>query len=454
MKAEEASREVIHIGVIMIGYGDRISIRQDARERFVLGSPEWREEYGRRVDRFIKVLKRRNLALYWVSQPIMRRFEVNDPAQMMNDIVRDKAYLNGIKFIDIQAQFADEAGNYSAYGPDITGRQRLLREADGVFVHLCGQPQTRPVRRAGNQARSVAGPQGTIDPAGRQRKRAGAHQCVAAARPCGCGCRRRRKTARPRASDAKQNPAPSPPAMAAPTDGVLDQKAEQRPHHPKKHRRRRSRGILTRSTCRGRPFPPAVVALVTRNQSSERAAAMGDVVADEIGGGLVVLSSITPATSGSALNRRQAPSQAPYYHVLIKGERLQAKPGRADDFGWPRVEPDIPEPEPVRRRDPTAPKPARRRAAKRRIAGAHQRKTSRIARASSRGGLRAAAFGRRRPRSSLLRWARLMATPSILRKTTSKASRKRHRQLFAGMAADPLMANDDGPPARERRSRS
>jgi hypothetical protein len=101
-----------------------------------------------------------------------------------------------------------------------------------------------------------------------------------------------------------------------------------------------------------------VVALVTRNQSSERAAAMGDVVADDIGGGLVVLSSITPATSGSALNRRQAPSQAPYYHVLIKGERLQAKPGRADDLAWPRVEPDIPEPEPVRRPRPTAPKPA------------------------------------------------------------------------------------------------
>jgi uncharacterized protein len=100
------------------------------------------------------------------------------------------------------------------------------------------------------------------------------------------------------------------------------------------------------------------VALVTRNQSSERPAAMGDMVADDIGGGLVVLSSITPASSGAGLNRRQAPSQAPYYHVLIKGERLQPKPGRADDFGWPRVDAEIPEPEPARRPRPTAPKPA------------------------------------------------------------------------------------------------
>ena len=42
--------------------------------------------------------------------------------------------------------------------------------------------------------------------------------------------------------------------------------------------------------------------------------------------------------------------------------------------------------------------------------------------AGSLGRLRAP-LGRRRPRSSLLRWVRLMATPSILRKTTSKASR-------------------------------
>jgi hypothetical protein len=28
-------------------------------------------------------------------------------------------------------------------------------------------------------------------------------------------------------------------------------------------------------------------------------------------------------------------SQRPYYKVLIKGEQLPAKAGRADDFAWP-----------------------------------------------------------------------------------------------------------------------
>ena len=355
MKAEEASKEPLHIAVIMIGYGDRIAIRQDARERYVLGSPEWREEYGRRVDRFIKILKRRNVGLYWVSQPIMRRYEVNDPAQMMNDIVRDKAYLNGIKFIDIQAQFADESGNYSAYGPDITGRQRLLREADGVgFTHAGNRKLAlfveQEIKRDLSQARKersipLAGSESEQERVSALRPRAGTEADSAGGGKAGAG----------NGPDTKATS--GAPAAGPPADGALDQKADN--------------GRITLKTIGAagreeaftldlpRPaIPSAVVALVTRNQSSERPASMGDVVADEIGGGLVVLSSITPTSSGSGLNRRQAPSQAPYYHVLIKGERLPTKPGRADDFGWPRVEPDIPEPEPVRRARPSSPKPA------------------------------------------------------------------------------------------------
>ncbi|HEU0059339.1 MAG TPA: DUF459 domain-containing protein [Hyphomicrobiaceae bacterium] len=353
MKTEDASKEPLNIAVVMIGYGDRISIRQDARERFVLGSPEWREEYGRRVDRFIKILKRRNIGIYWVSQPIMRRYEVNDPAQMMNDIVRDKAYLNGIKFVDIQAQFADESGNYSAYGPDITGRQRLLREADGMgFTHAGNRKLALFVEQEIKRDLSQARKERSIPLAGSESEQ----ERISALRP--------RPPAEPEAAAGKTGSGNAAEAKAATAagaapapDGGLDQKADN------------GRITLKSIGAAGREesftldlprpaIPSAVVALVTRNQSSERPAAMGDVVADEIGGGLVVLSSITPASSGSGLNRRQAPSQAPYYHVLIKGERLTTKPGRADDFGWPRLDPDIPEPEPARRARSNPPKAA------------------------------------------------------------------------------------------------
>jgi hypothetical protein len=33
-----------------------------------------------------------------------------------------------------------------------------------------------------------------------------------------------------------------------------------------------------------------------------------------------------------------SPTQSPYFRVLEKGERMPSKPGRADDFAWPRPE--------------------------------------------------------------------------------------------------------------------
>jgi hypothetical protein len=66
------------------------------------------------------------------------------------------------------------------------------------------------------------------------------------------------------------------------------------------------------------------------------------VLTDDVGGGLVVLDSISPTgISAGAVQRRLAPSQTPYYHVLVKGERPAPKPGRADDFSWPKTEPEI-----------------------------------------------------------------------------------------------------------------
>jgi hypothetical protein len=88
------------------------------------------------------------------------------------------------------------------------------------------------------------------------------------------------------------------------------------------------------------PIPAAVLQLITRKDAGDRPSQMGDALADDVGGGLVVLSSVTPV-SGPGVPRKAAPGQ-PYYQVWFKGERLPPRPGRSDDFAWPRVEPDVP----------------------------------------------------------------------------------------------------------------
>jgi hypothetical protein len=104
------------------------------------------------------------------------------------------------------------------------------------------------------------------------------------------------------------------------------------------------------------PIPAAVIQLMTRKDTGDRPSQMGDVLADDVGGGLVVLSSVTPATTGGA--RRASPGQ-PYYQVWIKGERLPPRPGRADDFSWPRTDPDLMGDSDRSRRRPLAKTPPR-----------------------------------------------------------------------------------------------
>ena len=341
MKAEESpGRETFHIGVVMIGLADRNHIRTSPRDRALWGSEDWRKEYGRRVDRFIKTLKRRGIAVYWVGQPVMRRSEMNEAAQTMNDIAREKTYLNGAKFIDIQAHFADEAGNYTPHGPDITGKQRLLRDYDGVLfsyfgyrklAHFVEQEIKRDLLQAKNER--------AIPLAGSEAEQ------------------KRVNSLKPR------TPATGDPTWKSTVTTTEGKAAQQRsaaqvrepPVADTSNDQRADNGRITlKSTGAGgreesvtidilRPaIPSAVIALMTRKDTGDRPSQMGDVVADEVGGGLLALSSITPSGLAPGTTRRvTAPSLSPYYTVLIKGERPMPKPGRADDFSWPRVDPQI-----------------------------------------------------------------------------------------------------------------
>ena len=81
---------------------------------------------------------------------------------------------------------------------------------------------------------------------------------------------------------------------------------------------------------------------MTRKESSDRPSQMGDVVADDVGGGLVVLSSITPAaTSGLGPRPPARPQPQPLLSGPHQGRAPAPKPGRADDFSWPKAEPEM-----------------------------------------------------------------------------------------------------------------
>ncbi len=61
------------------------------------------------------------------------------------------------------------------------------------------------------------------------------------------------------------------------------------------------------------------------------------VITGELPGGFTAVATISAVTDLSlASSRPRLPlSQRPYYQVLIRGEQLEPKSGRADDFAWP-----------------------------------------------------------------------------------------------------------------------
>lgn len=332
---DSVSREPPHIAIVMLGEDDRQPLRVQGSKRIPVGAEEWRAEYGRRVDRLMKALKRRGAAVYWVGLPTLRRSDANDDAQMMNDIIRERGYMNGIKYIDAFAGFSDDGGSYSAYGPDLTGKMRLLREGDGINFTAAGNRKLahfveRELKRDLTQAKSertipLAGSPGEQEKINKEQREAAARQALAeSARQGG--------PARPIAGAAAA-------AAAQAAAGTGEQKADN------------GRISLRTLGATGRDeiiqleivrpaIPASVIALVTRRESPDKPSQMGETLLDQIAGGTTVMSSITPAgAAGQGAGRqRLSPTQTPFYRVMVKGERLPPKPGRADDQRWPPPE--------------------------------------------------------------------------------------------------------------------
>jgi hypothetical protein len=321
-----------HIAIVMVGAQDRYSIGR--RRGSEAESDEWRGEYGARVDRLMKLLKKSNRAVYWVGLPNMRRYQDNERAQRMNDVIRERAYLNGARYIDAYASFIDESGGYSDWGPDVTGKVRRLRDSDGVHFTQAGYLKLahfveRELKRDIVQARTersipLAGDsaeQSRVNPE-KVRLKAESERAQAQA-----------KSAKGGGSSGGADVAA--PANAGGTDGARDQKLETGKVDIRVTGAEGTEQVVTVEIVRP-AIAASVVALVTRKTSDDKAAQMGDVLVDQIPGGLTVMSSIVPPRGSDGGRRRMSPTQSPYFRVLEKGERLPSKPGRADDFTWPR----------------------------------------------------------------------------------------------------------------------
>jgi len=145
-------------------------IRQTAYGPWEFHSEKWELAYIKRIDATIAALKSAGVPVIWVGLASQRSTKSSEDSSYLNELYRSRAEKAGIIHADIWDGFVDEAGRYSAQGPDYEGQIRRLRTGDGVYFTKFGARKLahyveREVQRiVGNKSLPVALPI-PIDPA-------------------------------------------------------------------------------------------------------------------------------------------------------------------------------------------------------------------------------------------------------------------------------------------------
>ena len=337
LRLEDQSRDVVHIGVVMVGLNDRGSLKVAGSSSVKFGTPAWKDQYGQRVDRLLKSLKRRNVAVYVVGVPPVRRPDVNGDLELVNETLVERSFSNGIRFVEVTESFTDENGAFSQFGPDTAGNREKLRDGDGIgftsagYRKLAGLVATEIKRDLAAARAERAVPLAGSDA---EQKRINPDKAgTSAASTAWKGVVT--KDARPgQGSGQAAQAIASAPQRANPSEG--DQKAET------------SRVSLRLPGISGREdvmqveivrpaISAAIIALLTRKETVDVVQQPFELLADDVGDGVSVSTMVTALTeTAGGAHRRGPTNQAAYTSVWVKGERLQPKLGRADDFTWPR----------------------------------------------------------------------------------------------------------------------
>ncbi|MGH6736065.1 MAG: SGNH/GDSL hydrolase family protein [Methyloceanibacter sp.] len=299
--------ETYQIAVVMFGANDSQALRK-GKDWLKVGTDAWREVYGERVENFIKKLRAANIAVYWVGLPVMRSPEQSQNAEQLNDVYREKAFVNGAKFIDTWNGFVDESGRYSAYGPDMTGQSKRLRADDGFHFTMRGYLKLAHfVEKELRKDLTLAKEERNIPLAGDENEQAKVSGLAVAPQPA---------------------PSPIEPAAAASAEGEgAGEDGEQAGLQESQ--------VGDVSVVRPTLTAPQVDTLAS--PTTNVATTEPEVITTELPGGFTAVATISAVTDLSLSSSRPLLplSQRPYYKVLIRGEQLEPKSGRADDFAWP-----------------------------------------------------------------------------------------------------------------------
>ncbi|MEO6628776.1 MAG: DUF459 domain-containing protein [Aquihabitans sp.] len=136
--------------VVILGFGgnDMQDIATD-HGRVSVGTPEWRDEYQRRVAQVLNAVAGENRTVYWLGLPITTRANIEKAAPIQRAAVKAEISARPwAHFVDTRPLLSPD-GIYTAYLPDGSGGEVKVREGDGVHPNLAGASRmVRPITAA------------------------------------------------------------------------------------------------------------------------------------------------------------------------------------------------------------------------------------------------------------------------------------------------------------------
>ena len=132
------AREKADIAVAMFGGNDRLDMRDARGANLHFRTDPWREAYAERTDRILAALHDSGLRVIWCGNPIARSGTYSVDMSYINDIFAAEAVRYGAQFVPLWSAFADDQGNYAAFGKDRDGVTQRMRADDGIHFTAPG----------------------------------------------------------------------------------------------------------------------------------------------------------------------------------------------------------------------------------------------------------------------------------------------------------------------------
>jgi hypothetical protein len=127
----------VDVAVILFGTNDAQGISIDGVVHD-FGTDGWKAAYARRVDDLVALLRSRDVAVYWVGLPRMKRPTFDARMTIINDVVEGRMKALGVPYLETVDLTSNAEGEYEAYLSGAGGRRQLMRANDGIHMSMAG----------------------------------------------------------------------------------------------------------------------------------------------------------------------------------------------------------------------------------------------------------------------------------------------------------------------------